>query len=1000
VAHTPPYCEQGYEALDDLRCHRCRPGFYSNSRGRYMRCSPCEPGTFTAEQGSVVCSPCEAGSVAAAEGLTACELCAEGSHQPVPRRRACIPCGFGTFADVRGAERCTFCLRGFYQELEGRDRCDECDGGRDTPEVGTQSSKACHCPSGTYESRDASCAPCPSTGLVCPGGASPPLQAAGYKAVPGGRGDPPLRVVECRDELSCPEGLSMGTCPESRTGMACDRCHAGYAEVAGRQCQPCEERGFGAHLPLLFGIVAFLCLLLLMLAYGARESMATHSQSRFTVLTSVGLVLHALQAIAAFATFSIKWVEPIASLQRVLAVFTLDVFRLDCTLDPGLEAVQYVLILISYPAFALLLQLCFFLFSRLHRRVPFEDQLNAQGTVLVLTYLPILMISLKPWHCSPNPDGTHSVKSMPDMQCWSPGSGHRSVAVFSLLSFLFICIGYIALASWGVLVYPSRVLRTDGGLFIKRFRFLFRHFTVERYYYSLIHTIRNLAMALVPVAFTALPRLQLMLVLITVAITLCLQVSLLPWRTWACNILDGILSLNLLLIVSVGLMLGGKQADDGDLTAQVCLYLYLSCILIAALAVSGVYTTKVLFPRKRFGAFLCHHKAGAGSMARWLKILLGSKVVETVFLDSDNLHNLDTLFHMVANETWNLVVLLTRDILLRPWCAGEMATAVRVGINIIPVACGDFLGFTDDSINGAGSTFSGNEVTMLSTLGVTIPRIKDAYVRIQHIAPLRINRSDPYIVHEQLVDSIAERCKGLRRKPLSGSRRPQDEERLALTEVLILGGQHHEAVSTCHIIRMLLQSELQKPVDVLESAASEAITMAKSLTHILVILSAGVLHDIQLARCLSMLGANAWVRAVRADDAFAFPDDQFWIDLASGLVFEAERVDLQAVTKVYREMFKVITTSFTPHGSSGVHGAEIRELIKRMNTEPATPHRDNTSAYRPCAEQESEEESEEEEAPVASMQGMGSLTGVMAPEASMQSMGSRTGVTALPGAIP
>ena len=46
-----------------------------------------------------------------------------------------------------------------------------------------------------------------------------------------------------------------------------------------------------------------------------------------------------------------------------------------------------------------------------------------------------------------------------------------------------------------------------------------------------------------------------------------------------------------------------------------------------------------------------------------------------VFVDSDNLDNLDYLFNYVGNDTSNLVVVCSAEIFSRPWCLGEMCTA-------------------------------------------------------------------------------------------------------------------------------------------------------------------------------------------------------------------------------------------------------------------------------------------------------------------------------------
>ena len=46
-----------------------------------------------------------------------------------------------------------------------------------------------------------------------------------------------------------------------------------------------------------------------------------------------------------------------------------------------------------------------------------------------------------------------------------------------------------------------------------------------------------------------------------------------------------------------------------------------------------------------------------------------------IYLDSDNLKNLEELFDTVRSHTRNLVVLATPAVFQRPWCAGEITCA-------------------------------------------------------------------------------------------------------------------------------------------------------------------------------------------------------------------------------------------------------------------------------------------------------------------------------------
>ena len=53
-----------------------------------------------------------------------------------------------------------------------------------------------------------------------------------------------------------------------------------------------------------------------------------------------------------------------------------------------------------------------------------------------------------------------------------------------------------------------------------------------------------------------------------------------------------------------------------------------------------------------------------------LRLRIGNLLANTIFLDSDQLEELDLIFETVRSNTKNLVVLLTKMILTRPWCIG------------------------------------------------------------------------------------------------------------------------------------------------------------------------------------------------------------------------------------------------------------------------------------------------------------------------------------------
>jgi len=90
--------------------------------------------------------------------------------------------------------------------------------------------------------------------------------------------------------------------------------------------------------------------------------------------------------------------------------------------------------------------------------------------------------------------------------------------------------------------------------------------------------------------------------------------------------------------------------------------------------------------------FLSHYKVEAGTEAALMRTELEHAIVEDpgslghsfdepVFLDSENLNNLEDLQQRVRN-THNLVLLLTKEVLCRPWVLVEIVTAKREGVRV------------------------------------------------------------------------------------------------------------------------------------------------------------------------------------------------------------------------------------------------------------------------------------------------------------------------------
>jgi len=109
-------------------------------------------------------------------------------------------------------------------------------------------------------------------------------------------------------------------------------------------------------------------------------------------------------------------------------------------------------------------------------------------------------------------------------------------------------------------------------------------------------------------------------------------------------------------------------------------------------------------------AFLSHYKLESGTEAALMRAELERVLLEDnetlahslhvpVFLDSEDLSDLEELEEHVRRST-NLVLLLTKDVLTRPWVLVEIVTAIETEVRVVPV---------EVNKKGAGFTFPDEE---------------------------------------------------------------------------------------------------------------------------------------------------------------------------------------------------------------------------------------------------------------------------------------------------
>jgi len=144
--------------------------------------------------------------------------------------------------------------------------------------------------------------------------------------------------------------------------------------------------------------------------------------------------------------------------------------------------------------------------------------------------------------------------------------------------------------------------------------------------------------------------------------------------------------------------------------------------------------------------FISHHKAAAGTEAALMQEALermihedlnspGHHLKAPVFLDSEDLADLNQLKEHVR-KSCNLVVLLTNEVLTRPWVLVEIVTAQKAGLQIVPVEVQKkdlSFDYPDEAFFQklrAGNFLSQDAMRLLLTEGITTEDLEKAVRKV------------------------------------------------------------------------------------------------------------------------------------------------------------------------------------------------------------------------------------------------------------------------------
>jgi len=800
-------------------CDLCPVGSAVESLGA-LECANCTVGRVAGERGRKVCQDCEQGRFMAQEGQSECTNCPVGRYQPGVGQSECLQC-----TDFDGSEMTTqflgstmsaqcICSEGKFKQQDN-ESCRECPAGMVYSRTGP-ADFPCSCPADTFLSASGDeCFPCPS-GMACAAGTGAPTLLPGMWAHLSDDEDRSYSVYRCRDKEQCPGG-PVGTCADGRDPdtVGCAVCLAGHVPTSGgHTCKMCESSDY---VPFVFAILLLLvggCLMV----YFSTVDVTKTSVNMVVGLAICGQFVIVIQWFSVFQGLDVVWVEPFSSVVKFAAVFSFnfEYLKIGCFLETSNEVVVFASRLMCLPVLAGCLVLMMYIHSRYKGLTLDKDQvMNSVGLIMMVLFLAVTLAVVSPFMCADSPNGTQSIASNPSVICDDNGE-FVTLVVLAVIGLLVYSVTPMALVTYVTLMYPSIVASGHASTILTRYRFLFQRFTVERYYYGPIFFFRNFLMALVPVIFVNFAHLQVIVLAGMFVFFGLLSCSLKPWRGGTPNLMEALLMGNFILALMVAGTLVDVDVDDVTKDLQVILLVVvIGMSFPLSIFVGQLVYRSMLASAKTYGIFLSHHKLGMAAGARLAKMELSRRTGKRVFLDSDELDDLDSVLDTVRNGTECLVVMLTTETLWRPWCAGEIAVAHT---NSTPIICLSSDGYLEPSdqdltLKSLSERWSVEQFAPMALEGVTFETVREAYLSLRKqdkIAWKRAGSSvSPQIDLDHMVQETITRFLHAGRKETSGSRPSLVVDPVMAEVMVVANGDDGEAVSSAQVLAIMIRAQMQ-----------------------------------------------------------------------------------------------------------------------------------------------------------------------------------------------
>jgi len=183
--------------------------------------------------------------------------------------------------------------------------------------------------------------------------------------------------------------------------------------------------------------------------------------------------------------------------------------------------------------------------------------------------------------------------------------------------------------------------------------------------------------------------------------------------------------------------------------------------------------------------FLSHYKLEAGTEASLMRTELGQLIREDmtwahvanalqtpVFLDSEDLTSLEDL-QVRVRKSHNLILMLTKNVLTRPWVLLEITTALEAGVQVLPVEVekqgNDFV-FPDEKFYRDfkdGKLLGNSGTQLMAKYDVTLETVVDALRQVFEKISLHYSPHRPADIRRCELQAILRQCTFNDREPFT-----------------------------------------------------------------------------------------------------------------------------------------------------------------------------------------------------------------------------------------